>query len=184
MSAAVGHPCPVYVSDTPPVYRPYWECHPAWLNEGREKATSILTNSIEMYPYGPIYPFLRPSSVAGHLAISFVTPQRTICHTLMKINPNGSIDLFHGNPPEYVNYMRVGDDIHKLLCMFIFTQTAPVSEAAVVHVTETPISVVSTPSVVCAAPVHVSVSAPTVAVVVEEDPTGLMSSADVLPHRM
>jgi hypothetical protein len=102
----------------------------------------------------------------------------------MKINTDGTIDLFRGNPPEYVNYMRFGDDIHKLLCMFIFTQTAPVSEAAVVNVTETPISVVSTPSVVCAAPVHVSVSAPTVAVVVEEDPTEVMCSADMLPHRM
>lgn len=169
MSAAVGHP--VYVSDTCPVYRPYWECHPAWLNEGRENATLILANSIEMCPYGPIFPFLRPSSVAGHLAISFVSPQRTISHTLLKINPDGSIDLFCGNPPEYVNYMRFGDDIHKLLCMFIFTQTAPVSGVAVVHVAETPISVVSTPSVVCATPVHTTIDAASIAVIVEEDPT-------------
>ena len=107
MSASIGAISPTMGTIPPPAFRPYfWKSHPAWFNEGRENAVVCLMKAIELHPYGPIYPLLRPSSQENYLAISFVTSEKHIAHTLLKINYDGSFDLFRGKAPDFVHYMH------------------------------------------------------------------------------
>lgn len=116
-----------------PGYRPYfWLSIPGWHAVGRIMAEQMLTIKLDMFPYGPIYPILRPSSIEGYLAISYIDATRSISHTLVKINYNGTHDLLRGNESRLTIYAQT-TDLHRTLETIVFMDEAPAGYAPIFH---------------------------------------------------
>ena len=169
----------------------YWN-HPRYCPADRAAVEAIVMVDLARNPSGPVWPCIRPSSIAGFQAITYVATDRTLKHLLVKIDMEGVVHFFLNDQMYYGVSPDLDDVLRKLGYMegvaqnpvvYQVRQLAAVAAPAPAAVAAPAPAAVAAPApAMVAAPAPAMVAAPAPAMVAAPAPAMVAVDGDPTDH--